>query len=102
MTPVPERTDGLWSRVRQALFRPRGNRMWDAVIRGTGVAGLLTALLWNVDNLLAELLGRRAAAYTRVRYRDFVSSPRDTVLRLLREADSNAGFPITSARLRWS
>lgn len=35
-----------------------------------------TAMLWNLDNLLAERLGARAADYIRLSYTDFVTAPR--------------------------
>lgn len=48
-----------------------------------------TALLWNLDNVLAERLGSRAAGYTRVRYTDFVSAPHRAMARIL----GNGGPP---------
>lgn len=36
---------GLWTRIRRMLVRPRGNRMWDAVVRGTGAVALLGIVL---------------------------------------------------------
>lgn len=39
------RHPGLWARARRALLRPRGNRLWDAVVRGTGAVALLGIVL---------------------------------------------------------
>lgn len=52
-----------------------------------------TSLLWDADNLLAERPGRRAEAYTRVRYRDFVRSPGGAAAKVL---ENGAGPPDAS------
>lgn len=62
---------------------------------------LASSLLWNVDNLAAEFIGARAEAYQRVRYRDFVTAPLSTILRILRvgpggrsQKEDGAGGPL--------
>lgn len=35
----------MWARTRRALTRPRGNRTWDGVVRGSGVLGVAGILL---------------------------------------------------------
>jgi len=46
-------------------------------------SALVSALLWNMDNLLAEFLGARAQTYRRVRYKELVHAPKRTIRRLL-------------------
>ena len=52
---------------------------------------LTTSFLWILDNLLTEYVGARADCYCRVRYRDFVRAPRETVRAILRNGDKGTG-----------
>jgi uncharacterized membrane protein YdjX (TVP38/TMEM64 family) len=57
-------------------------------------SALVSALLWNMDNLLAEFLGNRAQAYQRVQYNELVHAPKRTIRRLLDgAARSDSGDP---------
>lgn len=71
--------------------RRRGSRDEGELM--TRYGPVTTSLLWNVDNLLAERLGRQAEDYTRLRYRDFVRSPGGAAARVLQDG---AGPPEAS------
>lgn len=71
--------------------RRRGSREDGELMTRYGPA--TTSLLWNVDNLLAERLGRGAEDYTRLRYRDFVRSPGRAASAVL---ENGAGPPDSS------
>lgn len=49
------------------------------------------AIFWTAAQLLAESLRRDASGYWRVRYRDFVRSPAETLRRTLQEVDEYRG-----------
>jgi hypothetical protein len=71
--------------------RRRGSRDDGGLTTRYGPA--TTSLLWSVDNLLAERLGRRAEEYTRLRYRDFARSPGGAAAQVL---ENGAGPPVSS------
>ncbi|MFQ5641174.1 MAG: sulfotransferase [bacterium] len=50
-----------------------------------------TALLWCSANFLAERLQKKCVQYMRVRYRDFVSTPVDTIKNVLKTMDIYTG-----------
>ncbi len=61
-----------------------------AYMRTYGVAR--SAIFWVVSNALAELGGRRASSYQRLRYEDFVQKPGPTVGRVLQRDAAELGF----------
>lgn len=52
-----------------------------------------TSLHWTAQNLALDLLARRGARVTRVRYEDLVADPRGTLTRLATSLGLDAGLP---------
>jgi hypothetical protein len=58
-----------------------------------------SALAWNLRNVTANLAGRRAVTYTRVRYEDFAAQPKATIAKILTAA-GHKGVPVSFASER--
>ena len=81
---------GVAHSLRKRTRRPgvrwsNGDELLDR--RGAGTA----AVFWSAAQLLVESLGPTASGYVRVRYRDFVRSPRETLRKLLRDVGEFRG-----------